>query len=157
MELSDSPGTKKYPQKAIKAVLSCCCNFCFFFSFLFFGLFLIILTSSFVSCCDCLAHICRRKELKARTVWLGCPEKCEEKYPKNAIKNQKYNIITFVPGVSGSSSHTTCSLLQINCLALVTEFAFRALIFALNAAVFPFIEYMLPVFIVSTVQIHPFS
>uniref|UniRef100_A0AAQ5XSY4 Phospholipid-transporting ATPase n=1 Tax=Amphiprion ocellaris TaxID=80972 RepID=A0AAQ5XSY4_AMPOC len=52
------------------------------------------------SCCDCLAHICRRKkELKARTVWLGCPEKCEEKYPKNAIKNQKYNIFTFVPGV----------------------------------------------------------
>lgn len=156
MELSDSPGTKKYPQKAIKAVLSCCCSFCFFF--FFFGLFLIILTSSFVSCCDCLAHICRRKkELKARTVWLGCPEKCEEKYPKNAIKNQKYNIITFVPGVSGSSSHTTCSLLQMNCLALVTEFAFRALIFALNAAVFPFIESMLPVFIVSTVQIHPFS
>uniref|UniRef100_A0A8C3L0M0 Phospholipid-transporting ATPase n=1 Tax=Chrysolophus pictus TaxID=9089 RepID=A0A8C3L0M0_CHRPC len=39
------------------------------------------------------------KELKARTVWLGCPEKCEEKYPKNAIKNQKYNIFTFIPGV----------------------------------------------------------
>lgn len=53
------------------------------------------------SCCDCLAHICRRrKELKARTVWLGCPEKCEEKFPKNAIKNQKYNLFTFVPGVS---------------------------------------------------------
>uniref|UniRef100_A0A4W6E7P3 Phospholipid-transporting ATPase n=1 Tax=Lates calcarifer TaxID=8187 RepID=A0A4W6E7P3_LATCA len=52
------------------------------------------------NCCDCLAHICRRKkELKARTVWLGCPEKCEEKYPKNGIKNQKYNIFTFVPGV----------------------------------------------------------
>uniref|UniRef100_A0A8C6URD0 Phospholipid-transporting ATPase n=1 Tax=Neogobius melanostomus TaxID=47308 RepID=A0A8C6URD0_9GOBI len=34
-----------------------------------------------------------------RTVWLGAPEKCEEKYPKNGIKNQKYNIITFVPGV----------------------------------------------------------
>ncbi|KAM9384366.1 putative phospholipid-transporting ATPase IIB isoform 2-T2 [Pholidichthys leucotaenia] len=52
------------------------------------------------SCCDCLTHICRRKkELKARTVWLGCPEKCEEKYPKNTIKNQKYNIFTFVPGV----------------------------------------------------------
>ncbi|KAA8586213.1 hypothetical protein FQN60_007782 [Etheostoma spectabile] len=52
------------------------------------------------SCCDCLAHICRRKkELKARTVWLGSPEKCEEKFPKNAIKNQKYNIFTFVPGV----------------------------------------------------------
>uniref|UniRef100_A0A665UT83 Phospholipid-transporting ATPase n=1 Tax=Echeneis naucrates TaxID=173247 RepID=A0A665UT83_ECHNA len=52
------------------------------------------------SCCDCLAHVFRRKkELKARTVWLGCPEKCEEKYPKNGIKNQKYNIFTFVPGV----------------------------------------------------------
>ncbi|XP_010781032.1 probable phospholipid-transporting ATPase IIB [Notothenia coriiceps] len=52
------------------------------------------------SCCDCLARVCRRrKELKARTVWLGCPEKCEEKYPKNGIKNQKYNIFTFVPGV----------------------------------------------------------
>ncbi|KAI4893506.1 hypothetical protein NFI96_026589, partial [Prochilodus magdalenae] len=52
------------------------------------------------SCCECLAHTCRRKkELKARTVWLGHPEKCEEKYPKNAIKNQKYNILTFVPGV----------------------------------------------------------
>uniref|UniRef100_A0A7N9ARH6 Phospholipid-transporting ATPase n=1 Tax=Mastacembelus armatus TaxID=205130 RepID=A0A7N9ARH6_9TELE len=61
---------------------------------------IIILMSLFLSCCDCLLHICRRKkELKARTVWLGCPEKCEEKYPKNAIKNQKYNIFTFVPGV----------------------------------------------------------
>uniref|UniRef100_A0A8C1SKA7 Phospholipid-transporting ATPase n=1 Tax=Cyprinus carpio TaxID=7962 RepID=A0A8C1SKA7_CYPCA len=51
-------------------------------------------------CCECLVHTCRRKkELKARTVWLGHPEKCEEKYPKNAIKNQKYNIVTFVPGV----------------------------------------------------------
>uniref|UniRef100_A0A674EZG9 Phospholipid-transporting ATPase n=1 Tax=Salmo trutta TaxID=8032 RepID=A0A674EZG9_SALTR len=53
-----------------------------------------------LSCCDCLARMCRRtKELKARTVWLGHPEKCEEKYPKNAIKNQKYNFFTFVPGV----------------------------------------------------------
>ncbi|XP_062342954.1 probable phospholipid-transporting ATPase IIB isoform X2 [Osmerus eperlanus] len=51
-------------------------------------------------CWDCLTHICRRrKEAKARTVWLGCPEKCEEKYPRNAIKNQKYNFLTFVPGV----------------------------------------------------------
>ncbi|XP_063042011.1 probable phospholipid-transporting ATPase IIB [Engraulis encrasicolus] len=52
------------------------------------------------SCCDCLFYFCRRKKvLKARTVWLGCPEKCEEKHPKNAIKNQKYNFITFMPGV----------------------------------------------------------
>lgn len=59
------------------------------------------LSVSFHSCCDCLLRLCRRrKELKARTVWLGCPEKCEEKYSKNIIKNQKYNILTFVPGVS---------------------------------------------------------
>ncbi|XP_056679524.1 probable phospholipid-transporting ATPase IIB isoform X3 [Monodelphis domestica] len=52
------------------------------------------------SCCDWLINICRKKkELKARTVWLGYPEKCEEKYPKNSIKNQKYNIFTFIPGV----------------------------------------------------------
>uniref|UniRef100_A0A8C6XDR4 Phospholipid-transporting ATPase n=1 Tax=Naja naja TaxID=35670 RepID=A0A8C6XDR4_NAJNA len=55
---------------------------------------------SFCSCCDWLINICRKKkELKARTVWLGCPEKCEEKYPRNAIKNQKYNVFTFIPGV----------------------------------------------------------
>ncbi|KAM9632472.1 putative phospholipid-transporting ATPase IIB isoform 3-T3 [Trichechus inunguis] len=52
------------------------------------------------SCCDWLIHVCqRKKELKARTVWLGCPEKCEEKHPRNAIKNQKYNVFTFIPGV----------------------------------------------------------
>ncbi|XP_029446696.1 probable phospholipid-transporting ATPase IIB [Rhinatrema bivittatum] len=52
------------------------------------------------SCCDWLINVCRRKkELKSRTVWLGYPEKCEEKYPRNAIKNQKYNIFTFIPGV----------------------------------------------------------
>ncbi|XP_044897231.1 probable phospholipid-transporting ATPase IIB isoform X13 [Felis catus] len=52
------------------------------------------------SCCDWLVNICQRKrELKARTVWLGCPEKCEEKHPRNSIKNQKYNIFTFIPGV----------------------------------------------------------
>ncbi|KAG7278795.1 hypothetical protein CRUP_019101 [Coryphaenoides rupestris] len=28
-----------------------------------------------------------------------CALGCEEKYPRNAIKNQKYNIITFLPGV----------------------------------------------------------
>uniref|UniRef100_A0A8C0VEB2 Phospholipid-transporting ATPase n=1 Tax=Cyanistes caeruleus TaxID=156563 RepID=A0A8C0VEB2_CYACU len=48
-------------------------------------------------CCTCTCSTAFY--LKARTVWLGCPEKCEEKYPKNAIKNQKYNIFTFIPGV----------------------------------------------------------
>nr|XP_042120191.1 probable phospholipid-transporting ATPase IIB isoform X4 [Peromyscus maniculatus bairdii] len=51
------------------------------------------------SCCDWLINVCqRKKELKARTVWLGCPEKCEEKHPRNSIKNQKYNVFTFIPG-----------------------------------------------------------
>ncbi|XP_022415685.1 probable phospholipid-transporting ATPase IIB isoform X3 [Delphinapterus leucas] len=51
------------------------------------------------SCCDWLINICqRKKELKARTVWLGYPEKCEEKHPRNSIKNQKYNVFTFIPG-----------------------------------------------------------
>ncbi|KAI1902011.1 hypothetical protein AGOR_G00040320 [Albula goreensis] len=52
------------------------------------------------SCCDWLSRTCcRKKVVNARTVWLGYPEKCEEKYPKNAIKNQKYNVFTFIPGV----------------------------------------------------------
>ncbi|XP_069894914.1 probable phospholipid-transporting ATPase IIB isoform X3 [Dipodomys merriami] len=52
------------------------------------------------SCCDWLVNVCqRKKELRARTVWLGCPEKCEEKHPRNSIKNQKYNVFTFIPGV----------------------------------------------------------
>uniref|UniRef100_A0A674IN88 Phospholipid-transporting ATPase n=1 Tax=Terrapene triunguis TaxID=2587831 RepID=A0A674IN88_9SAUR len=63
-------------------------------------IFLRNMCSSMNDCCDWLINICRRKkELKARTVWLGCPEKCEEKYPRNAIKNQKYNFFTFIPGV----------------------------------------------------------
>ncbi|XP_039695312.1 putative phospholipid-transporting ATPase IIB isoform X5 [Pteropus medius] len=52
------------------------------------------------SCCDWLINVCQRKrELRARTVWLGHPEKCEEKHPRNIIKNQKYNVFTFIPGV----------------------------------------------------------
>ncbi|XP_066208422.1 probable phospholipid-transporting ATPase IIB isoform X2 [Saccopteryx leptura] len=52
------------------------------------------------SCCDWLINVCQRKrQLRARTVWLGHPEKCEEKHPRNFIKNQKYNIFTFIPGV----------------------------------------------------------
>lgn len=65
------------------------------------------------SCCECLVHTCsRKKELKARTVWLGHPEKCEEKYPRNAIKNQKYNFVTFVPGVRPYISNA-CVLLRM--------------------------------------------
>lgn len=71
---------------------------------------------SFVSCscCDWLINVCqRKKELKARTVWLGCPEKCEEKHPRNSIKNQKYNIFTFIPGVRWF--YLQCQLFVFTC------------------------------------------
>uniref|UniRef100_A0A4X1UMW0 Phospholipid-transporting ATPase n=1 Tax=Sus scrofa TaxID=9823 RepID=A0A4X1UMW0_PIG len=33
------------------------------------------------------------------TVWLGHPEKRDQRYPRNVINNQKYNFFTFLPGV----------------------------------------------------------
>uniref|UniRef100_A0A8C4SGD0 Phospholipid-transporting ATPase n=1 Tax=Erpetoichthys calabaricus TaxID=27687 RepID=A0A8C4SGD0_ERPCA len=36
---------------------------------------------------------------RPRTVWLGHPEKREQRYPSNVVDNQKYNIFTFLPGV----------------------------------------------------------
>ncbi|KAF2361694.1 P-type ATPase subfamily IV [Trinorchestia longiramus] len=41
---------------------------------------------------------CRRKELSARTVHIGSPD-TSARYPPNTVKNQKYNIITFIPMV----------------------------------------------------------
>lgn len=41
-------------------------------------------------------------DFRPRTVWLGHPEKREQRYPKNVINNQKYNFFTFLPGVSVS-------------------------------------------------------
>uniref|UniRef100_A0A8C3VH25 Phospholipid-transporting ATPase n=1 Tax=Catharus ustulatus TaxID=91951 RepID=A0A8C3VH25_CATUS len=41
----------------------------------------------------------RRKKPRPRTVWLGHPEKREQRYPRNVINNQKYNFFTFLPGV----------------------------------------------------------
>ncbi|XP_055302902.1 probable phospholipid-transporting ATPase IIA isoform X2 [Sitodiplosis mosellana] len=38
---------------------------------------------------------CSPRELRSRTIHIGRP--CEEKYPPNEIRNQKYNIITFLP------------------------------------------------------------
>lgn len=39
-------------------------------------------------------------DFRPRTVWLGHPEKREQKYPRNVINNQKYNFFTFLPAVS---------------------------------------------------------
>nr|XP_014347728.1 PREDICTED: probable phospholipid-transporting ATPase IIA isoform X2 [Latimeria chalumnae] len=49
-------------------------------------------------CCGWL-RCCGRGEFRPRTVWLGHPEKREQRYPRNVINNQKYNFFTFLPGV----------------------------------------------------------
>uniref|UniRef100_A0A8C6ZQB6 Phospholipid-transporting ATPase n=1 Tax=Nothoprocta perdicaria TaxID=30464 RepID=A0A8C6ZQB6_NOTPE len=48
--------------------------------------------------CLCL-RCCGRREPRPRTVWLGHPEKRDQRYPRNVINNQKYNFFTFLPGV----------------------------------------------------------
>uniref|UniRef100_A0A6I8QN78 Phospholipid-transporting ATPase n=1 Tax=Xenopus tropicalis TaxID=8364 RepID=A0A6I8QN78_XENTR len=44
-------------------------------------------------------HPVGTETLRPRTVWLGHPEKREQRYPKNVINNQKYNFFTFLPGI----------------------------------------------------------
>ncbi|XP_038070478.1 probable phospholipid-transporting ATPase IIB [Patiria miniata] len=53
---------------------------------------------SCTSCCQsCKRVVFKEKELKPRDVWLGRHGPEEESYPANKIRNQKYNIITFLP------------------------------------------------------------
>uniref|UniRef100_A0A2P2HY00 Phospholipid-transporting ATPase n=1 Tax=Hirondellea gigas TaxID=1518452 RepID=A0A2P2HY00_9CRUS len=58
-------------------------------------------------CCFCCLHLprfcssrmwqcCRKKELAARTVKLGIPDGAA-RHPPNTVRNQKYNIFTFIP------------------------------------------------------------
>ncbi|XP_065778267.1 probable phospholipid-transporting ATPase IIA isoform X2 [Muntiacus reevesi] len=42
---------------------------------------------------------CGGGDPRPRTVWLGRPEKRDQRYPRNVINNQKYNFFTFLPGV----------------------------------------------------------
>ncbi|XP_069907785.1 probable phospholipid-transporting ATPase IIA isoform X1 [Oryctolagus cuniculus] len=49
-------------------------------------------------CCEWL-RCCGRGDPRPRTVWLGHPEKRDQRYPRNVINNQKYNFFTFLPGV----------------------------------------------------------
>ncbi|KAF2983717.1 hypothetical protein EK904_006693 [Melospiza melodia maxima] len=51
-----------------------------------------------LKCCECL-RCCGRRDPRPRSVWLGHPEKREQRYPRNVINNQKYNFFTFLPGV----------------------------------------------------------
>uniref|UniRef100_A0A8D1EVP2 Phospholipid-transporting ATPase n=1 Tax=Sus scrofa TaxID=9823 RepID=A0A8D1EVP2_PIG len=48
-------------------------------------------------CCEWL-RCCGAGEPRPRTVWLGHPEKRDQRYPRNVINNQKYNFFTFLPG-----------------------------------------------------------
>ncbi|XP_040569427.1 probable phospholipid-transporting ATPase IIA isoform X1 [Lepeophtheirus salmonis] len=40
---------------------------------------------------------CRKKDFTSRTLWIG--RECLQKFPPNVIRNQKYNIFTFIPVV----------------------------------------------------------
>ncbi|KAH0511069.1 putative phospholipid-transporting ATPase IIA [Microtus ochrogaster] len=51
-----------------------------------------------IMCCEWL-RCCGGGEPRPRTVWLGHPEKRDQRYPRNVINNQKYNLFTFLPGV----------------------------------------------------------
>ncbi|XP_043268866.1 probable phospholipid-transporting ATPase IIB isoform X2 [Venturia canescens] len=52
--------------------------------------------SSWTRCCTWMwRRCCRKRELRARTIHIGQP--MHEKFPTNVIRNQKYNIITFLP------------------------------------------------------------
>uniref|UniRef100_A0A3B4WQK3 Phospholipid-transporting ATPase n=1 Tax=Seriola lalandi dorsalis TaxID=1841481 RepID=A0A3B4WQK3_SERLL len=49
-------------------------------------------------CCP-WSTCCGMGDFRPRTVWLGHPEKREQRYPRNVINNQKYNFFTFLPAV----------------------------------------------------------
>ncbi|XP_043462367.1 probable phospholipid-transporting ATPase IIA isoform X2 [Leptopilina heterotoma] len=52
----------------------------------------------FCGCCSWMwRRCCRERELRARTIHIGQP--IHHKFPTNVIRNQKYNIITFLPMV----------------------------------------------------------
>ena len=53
------------------------------------------------SCCDSVLDKCKRKKnYKPRTVIIGKAQPKGTKYPRNAVRNQKYSVITFIPLVS---------------------------------------------------------
>ena len=70
----------------------------------------------------CLFHRCGEwlrccggGEPRPRTVWLGHPEKRDQRYPRNVINNQKYNFFTFLPGVRTGRDNIVFSFLQHAC------------------------------------------
>ncbi|KAG8447039.1 hypothetical protein GDO86_014476 [Hymenochirus boettgeri] len=74
-------------------------------------------------CCPCVG-CCGNRELRPRTVWLGHPEKRDQRYPKNVINNQKYNFFTFLPGILFNQFKYFFNLyfLVLACTQFVPEF-----------------------------------
>lgn len=60
--------------------------------------FLLIFLCVYFRCCKAMPKLCGEREYKPRTVFIGRTN--NESFPPNKIKNQKYNIITFIPLVS---------------------------------------------------------
>lgn len=57
---------------------------------------ILVLKKFVCRCCSSLAAcLCRKRKEQPRTIVLGRP--LDHKYPTNAVKNTKYNVITFVP------------------------------------------------------------
>uniref|UniRef100_A0A672T996 Phospholipid-transporting ATPase n=1 Tax=Sinocyclocheilus grahami TaxID=75366 RepID=A0A672T996_SINGR len=72
-------------------------------------------------CCP-WSRCCGGGDFRPRTVWLGHPEKREQRYPRNVINNQKYNFFTFLPGVSDyERSERSCSGIQVGDLIIVEK------------------------------------
>uniref|UniRef100_A0A7M4E9X2 Phospholipid-transporting ATPase n=1 Tax=Crocodylus porosus TaxID=8502 RepID=A0A7M4E9X2_CROPO len=79
-------------------------------------------------CCECL-RCCGRRDPRPRTVWLGHPEKRDQRYPRNVINNQKYNFFTFLPGVLFNQFKYFFNLyfLLLDCSQFVPEMRLAAL------------------------------
>uniref|UniRef100_A0A8C1FG14 Phospholipid-transporting ATPase n=1 Tax=Cyprinus carpio carpio TaxID=630221 RepID=A0A8C1FG14_CYPCA len=79
---------------------------------------------SFEVCCP-WSRCCGGGDFRPRTVWLGHPEKREQRYPRNVINNQKYNFFTFLPGVSDYEHCNglcclTCFLIALGFVLIIT-------------------------------------
>ncbi|XP_031228714.1 probable phospholipid-transporting ATPase IIA isoform X2 [Mastomys coucha] len=81
-----------------------------------------------IRCCEWL-RCCGGGEPRPRTVWLGHPEKRDQRYPRNVINNQKYNFFTFLPGVLFSQFRYFFNLyfLLLACSQFVPEMRLGAL------------------------------
>ncbi|XP_043263652.1 probable phospholipid-transporting ATPase IIB isoform X1 [Colletes gigas] len=56
----------------------------------------IFLRNFLCGCCTWMwRRCCRKRELRARVIHIGQP--MHEKFPTNVIRNQKYNVVTFLP------------------------------------------------------------